>query len=204
MADETPHPTDEIDADTGAAGGGGDDAPLPEAVIDRAEALTRRLRNAIDEGERAAYRRERDALLGEHGYDARVRAGETGETLVLHPAAWIDDGTIRTDRIDDTGRAVERPLSGPGSGADWAEIDEHNREIVARVRERHGEVHGETAAAFADFMSNHYAKPIERATPGEREEFRTEYFPRNAWPTDAQRERVAESLRLTVEAAETS
>lgn len=199
MADETPHPTDD---QSGNAGDPADEPPLPEAAIDRAERLTRQLRNAVDGDERAAYRRERDALLGEHGYDARVRKGETGETLVLYPAEWTDEGTIRTDRIDDTGRAVERPLSGPGSGADWDEIDEHNRAIAARVRERHGEVHGETATAFAEFMSNHYAKPIERATPDEREEFRREYFPRNAWPTDEQRERLAESIRLVVEAAE--
>lgn len=193
MADETPDPTDET---------GTDESALPEDVIDRAETLTRRLRNAVDDSERAAYKHERDALLDEHGYGARVREGQTGETLVLHPAVWIEDGTIRTDRIDDTSQAIERPLSGPGSGADWAEIDEHNRTIAARVRKRHGAVHGETATAFADFMSNHYAKPIERATPGEREELRTEYFPRNAWPTDEQRERVTESLRLTVEAAD--
>lgn len=193
MADETPQPTDETDTD---------ESSLPEDVIDRVETLTRRLRNAVDDSERAVYGRERDALLDEHGYDMRVREGQTGETLVLHPAGWVEDGTVRTDRIDDTGQAIERSLSGPGSGADWAETDEHNRAIAARVRERHGAVHGETATAFADFMSNHYAKPIERATPDEREEFRTEYFPRNAWPTDEQRERVTESLRLTVEAAE--
>lgn len=199
MTDDSPHSADDP---SGNADDRTDDPPLPETAIERAERLTRHLRNAVDDGERAVYRRERDALLGAHGYDARVRAGETGETLVLYPAEWTDEGTIRTDRIDDTGRAVERPLSGPGSGADWAEIDEHNRAIAARVRERHGEVHGETATAFAEFMSNHYAKPIERATPDEREEFRTEYFPRNAWPTDEQRERLAASVRLTVEAAE--
>jgi len=199
MANDTPHPTD---GPSDEAADRTDEPPLPEAAIDRAERLTRQLRNAVDDDERAAYRRERAALLDDHDYDARVRAGDTGETLVLYPAEWTDEGTIRTDRIDDTGRAVERPLSGPGSGADWADIDEHNRAIAARVRERHGEVHGETATAFAEFMSNHYAKPIERATPDEREEFRAEYFPRNAWPTDEQRERLAESIRLTVEAAE--
>jgi len=179
-----------------------DEGPLPESVVDRAETLTRRMRGAVDDNERAAYRREREELLADRGYEARVRDGETGETLVLYPTEWLEDGTVRTDRIEDTGRAIERSISGPGADADWENVAAHNREIAERVRERHGEVHGETAAAFAAFMNNHYGKPLERATPAEREEFRTEYFPRNAWPTDEQRARLEESVRLALEAAE--
>jgi hypothetical protein len=177
------------------------DPPLPAAVIERVKTLTRRARRAVDENERDAYLEERATLLSTHEYEARIREDDAGETLVLYPAEWIEDGTIQVDRIDDTDRGIERPLSGVRSGADWADVDEHNREIAAAVRKRHGEVHGETAAAFADFMSNHYAKPIEAATPGEREEFRTEYFPRNAWPSAAQRDQLEESLRLIVETA---
>jgi len=202
MADETPHPDDGTTHPDDGTTHPDDESPLPDDVLDRAETLTRRIRDAVDGNERSAYRRERADLLDAHGYNVRVREGETGETLVLHPAEWVEDGTVRMDRVDDTDRAVERPLSGPGSGADWAEIDEHNRAVAARVRGRHGEVHGETASAFADFMSNHYAKPIERATPAEREEFRTEYFRRNAWPTDEQRDRLAASVRLTIDVAE--
>jgi hypothetical protein len=179
-----------------------EDAPLPEQVLDRAETLTRRARSAIDGNEHDAYLEERAQLLSEHSYDARVREGDTGATLVLHPTEWLESGTVQLDRIEDTDRAVERPISGPGSDADWETVDSHNREIAARVRERHGEIHGETAAALADFMANHYAKPIEAATPAEREEFRTEYFPRNAWPSEPQRERVSESIRLTLEIAD--
>ncbi len=176
---------------------------LPEDVIDRATTLTRRAREAVDENERAAYLKERDELLGTYSYTARIRSDDTGETLVLYPTEWIDDGTVQFDRIDDTDRAFERSLSGPGSDADWDAIDRHNREIADRVLDRYGEVHGETAAAFADFMSNHYAKPIELATVDEREEFRTEYFVRNAWPTNEQRERIAESLQYLFEIAKT-
>lgn len=204
MVDETPPPEDAPGrpTDTERAAGSSADDELPDGVIDRLEALTRRIESAVDDNERAAYRSERESLLAERPYELRVREDDTGETLVLYPEEWIEAGTIRVDRIDDTDRAVERPLSGAGAGADWEAVDDHNREVADRVRERHGEVHGETAAAFADFMSNHYAKPIERSTPDEREEFRDEYFPRNAWPTAEQRERVAESVRLTVEAAE--
>ena len=201
MADDTPQTEGES---TAAADDPGGEQPLPDGVIDRAETLTRRITNAVDDNERDAYRRERESLLEGHSYDVRVREGDTGETLVLYPEEWVEEGTVQIDRIDDTDRAIERPISGPGSGADWEAIDSHNRAIADRVRERHGEVHGETAAAFADFMSNHYAKPIGKSTPDEREEFRSEYFPRNAWPTEKQRDCVTESLRLTLETADSA
>ena len=176
-----------------------DDDSLPADVIDRAVTLTRRARAAVDENERAAYLEERTGLLSGRGYEARVRTDDTGSTLILYPTAWIEEGTAQLERIEDTERAIERPLSGPGTGDSWDEIDEHNRTIAAAVRERHGDVHGETAAAFAEFMSNHYAKSIEDATPEERREFRTEYFPRNAWPSDEQRRQLDRSMELIFE-----
>ena len=195
MVDETPTPKDPTDGEQPET------LPLPKHVIERVETLTRRARTTVDEHEREAYRRERDTVLNNHEYEARVREGDTGETLVLYPTEWIDGGTVRIERIADTSRAVERPISGPGADADWETIDSHNRAVAAQVRTAHDEVHGATAAAFADFMSNHYAKPIEAATAGEREEFRTEYFPRNAWPSDEQRRQVDESVQLTIDAA---
>ena len=178
-----------------------DDDELPEAVVERAETLTRRARAAVDGDERRAYRRERDALLADHGFAARVREGDADETLVLHPEEWLEDGVVRVERIEDTGRAVEVRLSGTGD-EDWDAVEAHNRAVADRVAVEHGQVHGRTAHAFADFMSNHYAKRLEEATPAEREEFRTEYFPRNAWPTDEQREALERSLELAVETAE--
>ena len=177
-----------------------DEEELPDNVTARARTLTRRMREAIDDEERAAYREERAGLLAEHGYVSRVREDDTGETLVLYPEEWVDDGVVRVDRIEDTDRAVERSLSGVGS-ADWEMVEAHNRAVAERVRAEHGEVHGGNAHAFADFMSNHYAKRVETATPEEREEFREEYLPRNAWPTEAQREAVERSLRLVEEVA---
>ncbi len=175
---------------------------LPAEVIDRIATLTRRARAAVDENERAAYLDARSELLAEYAYEARVRTDDTGSTLILYPTEWVEDGTARLERIEDTDRAIERSLSGPGTGEDWDEIDEHNRTVSALVRERHGNVHGATAAAFADFMSNHYSKPIEEATAREREEFRTEYFPRNAWPTDEQRELLDRTIELIFETIE--
>ncbi|MFQ3318249.1 MAG: hypothetical protein ACI8UR_000397 [Natronomonas sp.] len=175
---------------------------LPENVAERADRLTRLARDAVDENERDAYLEERAELLAEHGFAARLREDDTSETLVLHPEEWLEDGVVQIERIDDTDRAVERSLSGVGDAADWDAIEAHNRAIAERVREEHGEAHGETAHDFADFMSNHYAKRIEAATPAEKREFRTEYFPRNAWPTDEQLEVVEQSLRLIENAAE--
>ena len=177
-----------------------DEEALPEEVASRARTLTRRMREAVDDEERAAYREERAGLLAEHGYVSRVREDDTGETLVLYPEEWVAEGVVQVDRIEDTDRAVERSLSGVGS-ADWETVEAHNRSVAEQVRTEHGEVHGGNAHAFADFMSNHYAKRVETATPEEREEFREEYLPRNAWPTEAQREAVERSLRLVEKVA---
>lgn len=174
----------------------------PAAVVEAAERLTRRAREAVDEAEAAAYLRDRDERLAGHGYTARVREDDSRDVLVLHPERWTEDGTIRTDRIEDIDRGVEVPLSGPGEADDWAAVDEHNRDLVATVREYHGEVHAANAAALADFMGNHYAKPIESATRSELLEFLEEYFPRNAWPTDEQRAVVEKSVRVTFDAAD--
>jgi hypothetical protein len=180
----------------------GDEAgELPHEVADEAERLTRLARDAVDDNAAAAYRERRDDLLAEHGFTARIRGEEAEATLVLHPSSWVVDGDVHPDRIEDTGRAVERPLEGAGEADDWDAVDEHNAAVAERVAEAHGEVHGENARAFATFMSNHYARPLEQATQRMREEFLTDYFPRNAWPDDDQRAAVAESLELIERAA---
>jgi hypothetical protein len=178
------------------------DPPLPIDVITRAVTLTRQVRRTVDDDERAAVSTERDRVLATHGYVARIREDDAGETLVLYPHEWVDDGVVRVDRVGDTGRAIERSLSGVGSD-DWGDVAAHNRRTADRVAEVHGDPHGATAHAYADFMSNHYAKRIEAASPAERREFREEYLPRNGWPTEAQREAVEESLRRIEETAET-
>lgn len=180
---------------------------LPEDVTIEAERLTRLARDAVDD-EAAAYRERRAGLLSEHGYTARVRdadetppAGTTsgrgsttreGDVLVLHPAEWVEDGTIRVERIDDLERAVEIPLD--GTTEEWASVETHNRELAQRVAREYGEVHGANAHAFADFMGNHHARPVEDATRAQVAEFLGEYYPRNAWPSDAQRATVEASL----------
>jgi len=175
---------------------------LPADVIDRAERLTRLAREAVDDAEADAYRTEREDLLADHGYTARIRTEDTGEVLVCHPREWVEDGVIRPDRIDDVDRGVEVQLSGPGDPDEWEEVEQRNRDVVETVAEEHGEPHGATAAALADFMGNHYAKPIAEATPDELREFREEYFPRNAWPTDEQQSVLDRSVELTVDAAD--
>ena len=174
-------------------------SPLPEAVLDEAERLTRLARDAVDDAEARAYRDERDQLLADHEYTARVREDDTRDVLVCHPREWVSDGQIHPDRIDDVDRGIERALSGPGEGADWDVVAEHNDDIVAAVAEADGEVHAENARKLADFASNHYAKPIEELTRTELEEFRDDYFERNVWPTDRQQSLLSESLRRTFE-----
>jgi len=173
---------------------------LPADVLQEVERLTRLAREVVDR-EAAVYRRERERLLDEHGYTARVREDDRA-VLVCYPEEWVDEmGTVHPDRIDDLDRGVERPLEGPGTGDDWAAVDEHNRRLAGSVATEYGNPHGETARALAAFASNHYAKEIEALTAAELAEFREEYFPRNAWPTDEQQAALSQSLSLIYETA---
>ncbi len=177
---------------------------LSEETVEEATRLTKLAREAVDPDEASAYREHRGELLSEHDFTARVREEDAAETLVLHPEEWTEDGTIRLERVEDVERAVEIRISGPADPDDWGAVEQHNRSIAARVRESHGDVHGDNAEAFADFMGNHYAKPVEAATPDERREFLTNYFVRNAWPSEEQKEAIAQSLELVSEAAGTN
>jgi hypothetical protein len=177
-----------------------DGGELPEEAIAEAERLTRGARAATDPDEAAACRERRSSLLAEYGFTARVRT-EDRDTLVLYPDEWVEEGTVRPDRIENLDRGVERPLEGPGEPEDWAAIEAHNRNLAAAVAEEHGPVHGANAHALADFASNHYAKPIQELTESERAEFLAEYFPRNAWPSDDQKAVVEQSLGLVFETA---
>lgn len=176
-------------------------AELPDETIEKATRLTKLARRAVDPDEAAAYRMRRAELLSEYDFTARVREEDSTETLVVHPAEWVEDGTIRPDRIGDIDRAIERQIAGPEDPDDWDRVEEHNRAIARRIRKRHGKVHGDNADAFADFMGNHYAKRIEDATPEERAEFLAEYFVRNAWPSEAQKGSIERSLEYVDRAA---
>ncbi|WP_455449580.1 DUF7108 family protein [Natrinema thermotolerans] len=179
------------------------DGDLPRGVVDEVERLTRLERTAVDDNEIEAYERRREELLENHDFTSRIRDDDGDDVLVCHPEEWHDDeaGVIRTDRIEDIDRAVEIPLEGTEDPDDWAAVDERNRDLVAAVREAHGDVHGDNAALLADFAGNHYAKPIASLTADELAEFREEYLVRNAWPSEKQREVIAESIELVFEAA---
>ena len=170
---------------------------LPEELIDEAERLTRLARDVPDPDEAAAHRERRDELLAEHGYTARYRTED--DTLVLNPTEWFEDGVVRTDRIEDLSRAVERPLSDAGADGEWRAVEEHNAALVERVDAHHGPTHAANARAFADFMGNHYSRRVETASRRELREFLDEYYPRNAWPSERQKTVIDESLRLLFE-----
>ncbi|ALG81483.1 DUF7108 domain-containing protein [Halanaeroarchaeum sulfurireducens] len=180
------------------------DAPekLPASTVDEAVRLTRLARNAVDENEAAAHRERRAARLEEYGFTARVREEENGETLVCHPAEWLEDGVVDFTAVENTDRATEVPLSGRGEQGTWEDAEAENRTIVEAVREQDGAIHAKNARAFADFMGNHYAAPIADARATHIQEALREYYPRNAWPTDEQWAVVVESLRRTFEKTE--
>ena len=202
--DDTSIDTDSIDsgsADTNSTDNAADDAePLPDAVVDDAERLTRLARQAADESERKAYRADRDETLAAHDYTARVR--DEDDTLVLYPDEWLDGDTVELDRIDDTDRAVEIPLSGGGDDT-WAAVEADNAALVEAVGEAHGPIHEANARAFADFMGNHYCRRIETATADHLVEFREEYYPRNVWADADQQAAVDASLEYLFAVADT-
>ena len=174
---------------------------LPADIAAEAERLTRLAREAesaepTPEIEQAAdqYRERRDALAAEYGYTARVR--DEDDALVLYPDEWMDDGTVQLDRVEDTDRAVEVSLSGPGDADRYREVAAYNEAVAEAVAEQEADVHARTAETFAAFMSNHYVRPVDDATPEMRAEFREEYLVRNGWPTDEQLDAVDESLSV--------
>jgi hypothetical protein len=179
-----------------------DDADeLPREVVDEAERLTRLAREVANEDEADTYREARDELLADTDFTARVREDDR-DTLVLYPEEWVVGGTVHPDRVDDVDRGIERPLEGPGASEDWDTVEEHNRAVADRVATEHGSVHGQNAHALADFASNHYAKPIDDLTREERAEFLSEYFVRNAFPSDDQKAVVEESVQFAVAVAD--
>ncbi len=201
MADDTtsnPDPGGGVAEDDVGDGEG----ELPEDTIAEAERLTRLAREAVDDAEADAYRADREERLAEHGFTARVREEDAGAVLVCHPAEWVADGTVRVERIEDTDRAIERRLSGPGEPGEFEAVESHNREVVNKIEARAGALHAENATAFADFMSNHYVRRVETATGEEIREFLEWYFPRNAFPSEPQREAVEESLRIVFAVAD--
>lgn len=183
-------------------GGATDDetGELPEAVVDGAARLTRLARDAVDENEAAAYRDRRAEMLADHDFTSRVR--EEDETLVLHPAEWMDDGVVRVERIEDTDRAYEIPLTGADVDGDWDAVEEHNAAVVDAVEAEYGATHAANARIFADFMGNHYLRRADTASRDEIREFLTEYYPRNAWPSKKQESVVRESVERVFEAAD--
>ena len=208
-SDEAPNVTSDEVPNAAKGDGSNDEADaerapdVPPEAVDEAERLTRLAREATDADEAERYRERRDTIADDHEYVARVR--EEDDTLVLYPDEWVEAGTVQFDRIEDTDRAVEVSLSGPGDADRYREIAAYNdavAEAVAEVApEATAETHAATARSFAAFMSNHYVRPVDESTPGMREEFSEEFFPRNGWPTDEQRACLEESLELVERAA---
>ena len=239
---------DDSASDAGGSDGSPPDGPstdeyapdIPPEAVTEAERLTRLAREAVDPAAARQYRDRRDALVDDHDYTPRLR--EEDDTLVLYPSEWVEDGTVRFDQIEDTDRAVEVSLSGPGDADRYSEVAAYNAAVAGLIAVTVAEVvdrtvplpenasrdveppldpveplaeltslaeadpsvavaHAENARRFVTFLSNHYVRPVDEATPGTRAEFREEYLPRNGWPSDVQLDVVEESLALIDEVA---
>ena len=179
---------------------------IPADAVDEAERLTRLARAAErreDGGaveEATVYRERREALVADHDYETRIR--DEDDTLVFYPEEWMEDGVVQLDRVENTDRGVEVTLSGPGDPERWQEIADHNDDLVGVVAEDAPD-HEANARALATFASNHYAKPAEKLTAEELQEFLDDYYPRNAWPSEADASLIEESVRKLFAAADT-
>jgi len=179
---------------------------IPADAVDEAERLTRLARAAERRDDDAAaeeadvYRERRERLVEEHDYQTRIR--DEDDTLVLYPEEWMEDGVVQLDRVENTDRGVEVTLSGPGDPERWQEIADHNDALVDAVADE-APAHEANAKAVAAFAGNHYAKAIEKLTAEEIREFLDEYYPRNAWPSEAEASLIEESVRKLFAAAET-
>lgn len=169
---------------------------LPADVREEARRLTRLARAASDDREATAYREDRDERLAAYGYTARVR---DDDTLVCYPAEWIEDGEVVLDRVENTDRGYELALSGAGDPDDWAAVERHNASVVEEIGTEYGDPHRGNVRAFADFMGNHYARPVESASAAELREFITEYYPRNVWLDEEARAVLESSLAYVFE-----
>ena len=173
----------------------------PAALRERLKELAIQEVNTEDSDTQAKLQQQRCALLEEIEWESRIRNDSGEPVLVCYPQQWTVDGTIDPDAINSIDRAVEIPLrQSPDS---WEAIAEHNETVAILVNEEYGEIHGENAAAFATFMNNHRAKPIEDASDETIEEFVREYYPRNAWPSKEAVPLVRESIEATLEIAKT-
>ena len=178
---------------------------IPADAVDETERLTRLARAAERREDDAAaeeasvYRNRREELVETHDYETRLR--DEDDTLVLYPEEWLEDGVVQLDRVEETDRAVEISLSGPGDPEHWQEIADHNDELVETVAEESPD-HEANARAIAAFASNHYAKPVEKLTAEEVELFLDEYYPRNAWPSETDASLVEASVRKLFAAAD--
>lgn len=171
---------------------------LSEELVRECERLTRLARDAADDREADIYRSDRDERLAAVGYAARFR--DEDETLVLYPEEWVEDGTARLGRIEDTDRAVEVPL-GAVEGESYAAVERHNSRLVETIEAEHGPEHAANVRRFADFMANHYLGEIDAATADQCREFLEEYYPRNTWPSETEAAIVERSIELVFETA---
>jgi len=162
---------------------GGDEGERPDWVDD-AVRLTRVALSGVD-----GAREERDAVAEDRGYEARER--DDG-TLVLYPQAWRrPDGTVDLDGFD-ADDAYEIPLE----GGDYDEAYDANDPVLERFESEESDVHASNVRYFVEFCENHHAVAVENATVDHVEEFLGDYYVRNVWASEEEREAVDESLRI--------
>ena len=158
--------------------------PLPQEHL-------RRLGQALLDGEDLAD--DIDRIVGDAGYRWRMR--EADSTMVCVPITWFEDEVIVPERVD-TADAIEIECAPSAAGYDA--VAAANAEVAAAVGAAYGAAHGENAAIIARFMTAHLRRPIASMTEADRVAF-SEFYLRNAWPSDDAKEVIDQSVKITRE-----
>jgi hypothetical protein len=150
--------------------------------VDEAARLTRVALSGNDDA-----REERNDLVSERGYDARLR--DDG-VLVLYPADWIDEDGVVDMEAFDADEAYEVPLDGGG----FDDAREKNEALLDEFVEEVDDSVAFNAREFAEFCENHHAVAVEDASQKHVDRFVNDYYVRNVWTNDEVEERVEEAL----------
>ncbi|XGI83882.1 rnhA operon protein [Halorutilales archaeon Cl-col2-1] len=144
------------------------------------------------------YEDRLDELAAENGFVARLR---DDETLVLYPDDWVVDGEVDVERIEDTDRAHEIPLSEKGES--WEDVHSYNSDVIEELSEMEEVTETEVSNAeyFVEFLENHYILPVDEVSQKHVREFLEDYYPRNVWSSPNEEETVKKSVRKLLEAA---
>lgn len=174
---------------TGLDGGGDTEADGEDETPAWVDEVVELARPALGGGDLSEARE----AAGQHGFGVRLR----DTVLVLYPEDWLEDGVVRPDV--DVDRAFEVDLA---DTADRQRARERNEKLLGEFESsvERGTVDDVAVEdvvfnvrRFAEFCANHHGVAVDEAGDVV-EEFVSDYYVRNVWASESQREALVASL----------